>query len=192
MADGNAASRESKTGFKLQSIVSCVAILIAIVLVCVSVVLDPAQAANGFTARTQIVSQYTLPTFSDTSFLDELDKDIEDYTIEGLADIFASDEDKRRAAIRYKYASEVRVNEYGQTYGSGLAGDPYTGEGVPDLVLVTATNGNDGYIYSDTYRYYMKLIDTMPLDEVRSIPELCSIPVYDSDGRTQIGIYQLL
>lgn len=67
------------------------------------------------------------------------------------------------AEVRAKYQSEVQVNEYGQTYGSELAGDPNTGEGVPELISVMATNGKDGYMYfSDVQKIYQRDFTVTP------------------------------
>lgn len=70
---------------------------------------------------------------------------------------------QKLAEVRAKYQSEVRVNEYGQTYGSELAGDPNTGEGVPDLISVMASNGKDGYMYfSDVQKIYQRDFTVTP------------------------------
>jgi hypothetical protein len=80
--------------------------------------------------------------------------------------------------ISARYATSVTtewgVNENGQTYGTPNE------NGMPDLQAAQATNGKIGYIYFD---------DLMPTDPALQGDH--DIPVYDTDGTTQIGVFHL-
>jgi hypothetical protein len=77
------------------------------------------------------------------------------------------------------------VNASGQTYGSTANGDN------PDLVAVVATNGKQGYVYATG------LITPQPANPSEALawqqtpqpPKV--VPVYESDGKTQIGEFAL-
>jgi hypothetical protein len=70
--------------------------------------------------------------------------------------------------------TEWGVNANGQTYGTPNE------NGMPDLQAAQATNGKIGYIYFD---------DLMPTDPALQGDH--DIPVYESDGVTQIGVFHL-
>lgn len=164
--------------------------------------------------------------------------------------------------VREQYfTAQIQVNEYGQTYGSELASDLETGEGTPDLVATRATNGKDGYCYTEELNAIRdldlgltkeQLAVVKPMQERRIAQAFCDlaatrygvsdlnvevayaafegfdgtdaavsracqtiaggrlsedqfkelyvaatepptipIPVYESDGRTQIGVYMM-
>jgi hypothetical protein len=80
--------------------------------------------------------------------------------------------------ISARYATSVTtawgVNENGQTYGTPNE------NGMPDLQAAQATNGKIGYIYFD---------DLMPTDPALDVDR--DIPVYESDGTTQIGVFHI-
>lgn len=90
------------------------------------------------------------------------------------------------------YASTARIpystNASGQTYGAdgGQGGSPLH---EPDLVAVQATNGKLGYAYAS------QLNGPTPTSPAQAIAENSqrsrTIPVYESDGRTQIGQFKV-
>lgn len=82
------------------------------------------------------------------------------------------------------------TNEAGQTYGfidQGLISDD---QQRPQLVMVTTDDGEDGFAY------YLELFPNAgvesPLEaEASNHPESYSVPVYEVDGKTQIGFHTL-
>lgn len=83
---------------------------------------------------------------------------------------------------------QYEVNEFGLTFGR--AGLVESVEMEPDLILAVATNGQVGYVYNDQ------------LDPPAKSPEQAEkvtqqsdqgyqIPVYLSDGVTEIGVFQV-
>lgn len=80
-------------------------------------------------------------------------------------------------------AARVRVNEAGHTYGSAV--DAARPEDEPDLILVMATNGREGYVWKKD------LDDPTPAnpDDAarRGKPAQRTIKVYASDGTTVVG-----
>lgn len=95
-------------------------------------------------------------------------------------------------------AGTFAVNEFGQTYGGvpDLEPESYNYDMPatefyetywPDLVSVRATNGKDGYVYRDE----LIIVPTNPeeaakLDQSEKEP----LTVYESDGRTVVGIWE--
>lgn len=81
-------------------------------------------------------------------------------------------------------------NANGQTYGA--QGDSPV---APDLILATATNGKDGYIYSKDLAAADGSTVTNPSQAVKWTQEHAGkdtyIPVYKSDGKTKIGVFQI-
>ena len=78
------------------------------------------------------------------------------------------------------------VNDSGQTYG--VQGDSPV---APDLVRVMATNGKEGYAFSTELQGPQP---TSPADAAKnfSTPRPSrQVPVYLSDGKTQIGVFQV-
>ena len=95
-------------------------------------------------------------------------------------------------------ADGFAVNEFGQTYG-GLPDPDSASDALPmdaeefyktywpDLVSVRATNGKDGYVYRDE----LIVVPASPeeavkLDQIEKEP----LTVYESDGRTVIGVFE--
>jgi hypothetical protein len=79
-------------------------------------------------------------------------------------------------------------NAQGLTYGSQLYATLERGE--PDLILATATNGKDGYVLRTD------LEGPMPGSPQEALSQQAAqagkdrvIPVYQSDGTTQIGVF---
>lgn len=159
----NNPKKTRKRGFSGTATFASLAIVAAIVAAGVSVVKDPVQAALGFQAQTQVVAGYGLPV--DEAGLEALGINVDDYTLEELSEMFADDQAIGQAAIREKLQGEMQVNEYGQTYGSALAGDSNTGEGIPDLIEVVATNGKTGYVYAEEIRNQRNAMDAMSPDQ---------------------------
>ena len=87
------------------------------------------------------------------------------------------------------------VNANGQTYGSDMGIE--NPEDAPDLILIRASNGKEGYSYKEevyaqnTYADYEvkleKFREAMKKDPDVKVITLHSIPVYESDGKTVIG-----
>lgn len=74
-------------------------------------------------------------------------------------------------AVGYSLSPELPTNASGQTYGT--YGDVEAGA-IPDLIAIVADNGLEGYALYEQF----SAVDA---------PD--SIPVYDVDGATQIGIF---
>lgn len=90
------------------------------------------------------------------------------------------------------------VNEFGQTYG-GIPDPDSTSDALPmdadefyetywpDLVSVRATNGKDGYVYRDEFI----VVPASPEEALElSQSEKEPLTVYESDGRTVVGIWE--
>lgn len=76
--------------------------------------------------------------------------------------------------------TEWGVNDRGQTYGVQNA------SGTPDLVAAMATNGEEGYVFAT------ELTGPQPANPSEAAtfqPTARTIPVYESDGVTQIGVF---
>lgn len=90
--------------------------------------------------------------------------------------------EEARAAL--PESARIRTNPSGETYGSAV--DAAKPQDEPDLILVVATNGKEGYVRRSD----------LELPEPRT-PEMAarrgddpaprSLRVYESDGRTEIG-----
>jgi hypothetical protein len=78
--------------------------------------------------------------------------------------------------------TEWKINAKGETYGVEVVG-----RGTPDLLAVIATNGAKGYVYSSQ----MKETDpASPEEAAKNLPKpQREIPVYLSDGTTQVGVF---
>lgn len=85
-------------------------------------------------------------------------------------------------------ATDLNVNESGQTYGAVRQEiiDNRLVEVVPDLVEVALPDGRVGYIYKDVYT---RVPDVDNPDEALEWEEtsFSDEPIYESDGKTQIG-----
>jgi hypothetical protein len=77
------------------------------------------------------------------------------------------------------------TNAKGQTYGSGLDATADTGE--PDLIAAWATNGRQGYVLRTDLDGPMPTSPSQAVAMNSAPPR--TIPVYDSDGVTQIGVF---
>jgi hypothetical protein len=94
----------------------------------------------------------------------------------------APDGTRWRLVTRY-VASRVApfaVNENGQTYGV------FNGREFPDLTPVVATNGREGYAYSDDLALFPP---DPPASTSPAAPR--TVPVYESDGETVIGEFRI-
>jgi hypothetical protein len=90
--------------------------------------------------------------------------------------------------------TEFGVNANGQSYG--ITGDP---RGEPDLIAVVATNGRQGYVYraeleeadgTSAVRQFDSPDDAVAWQEANA-GIVQSVPVYESDGTTQIGEFRV-
>ena len=98
--------------------------------------------------------------------------------------------DRWRATVFYASTGRTpyKTNANGQTYGTdgGAPGGPLD---EPDLEAVQATNGKVGYAYAT------QLNGPTPTSPAQAIAEnnqpARTIPVYQSDGRTQIGQFKV-
>ncbi|MEF2560461.1 MAG: hypothetical protein U0M96_05175 [Eggerthellaceae bacterium] len=75
---------------------------------------------------------------------------------------------------------EYQINDHGETYGSLMFANEIGEE--PDLIAVLATNNKEGYIYSEDF-------NNVALDD--GLAEDSTIPVYDKNGLTLIGEFEL-
>lgn len=93
---------------------------------------------------------------------------------------------------------EFAVNEFGQTYGGlpdpdaasdalPMDAEEYYETYWPDLVSVYATNGKEGYVYRDE----LFVVPANPEEAVKlSQIEKEPLTVYESDGRTVVGVFE--
>ncbi|WP_077490691.1 hypothetical protein [Sinomonas mesophila] len=96
-----------------------------------------------------------------------------------------------RWQLKAEYVKQERtewgVNARGETYGVEIPG-----VGVPDLLAVIATNGREGYVYARDLSGGPG--PTSPEDAAKNFSKPRpprEIPVYLSDGETQIGIFEV-
>jgi hypothetical protein len=98
-------------------------------------------------------------------------------------------EPESRWQLTAKYVKQERtewgINAKGETYG---VESPEKGS--PDLIAVIATTGGSGYVYAR--ELYGGPMPTSPEDATKNYPNpiLREIPVYLSDGETQIGVFE--
>lgn len=98
-------------------------------------------------------------------------------------------EPESRWQLTAKYVKQERsewgVNAKGQTYGVESQE-----KGAPDLIAVIATSGGSGYVYAR--ELHGGPMPTSPEDAAKNFPNpiLKEIPVYLSDGETQIGVFK--
>lgn len=81
-------------------------------------------------------------------------------------------------------SARIRVNAFGETYGSAV--DAATPQDEPDLILVVTTKGQEGYVR----RSDLELPEPKTPEEAARrgrdhVPR--SLRVYQADGRTEIG-----
>jgi hypothetical protein len=75
--------------------------------------------------------------------------------------------------------NELKVNEYGQTYGPDVLGSV--------LVEVISDQGEIGYVYRED----LEITEANTINEALQNEEVCRIKVYENDGRTEIGTFTL-
>lgn len=93
---------------------------------------------------------------------------------------------------------EIKENENGQTYGSDLATIEY--DNGPDLISVEMENGKTGYVYRDEFydnanqpnnpeeaMAYMEKVEK----NIKKYGYYRAIPVYEEDGKTEIGSFKI-
>ena len=93
---------------------------------------------------------------------------------------------------------EIKENENGQTYGSNLATTEYGNE--PDLILVEIDDGKNGHVYKDDFYdtknqpnnpeeavAYMEMVEK----NIKKNGYYRAIPVYEEDGKTEIGSFKI-
>lgn len=96
-----------------------------------------------------------------------------------------------RVTATYAASSETQwaVNAKGETYGVANS------HGEPDLMGVVATNGREGYAYTTALNTAGGPLPTSPEEAVARTKanegRTFSVPVYESDGQTQIGIFTI-
>jgi hypothetical protein len=87
---------------------------------------------------------------------------------------------------------DFSVNENGQTFGSSA--DSVLPCEFPDLIGVVATNGREGYIYFtdsiDHPSYVPRSMEEQQAMREQGHTVYRTVPVYDVDGRTQIGEFE--
>jgi hypothetical protein len=88
------------------------------------------------------------------------------------------------------------VNPNGLTFGSAADSDKPSDE--PDLIQASATNGKTGYILksdldavdgTDAAKNFKSPEDAVAWQESSAAQDDHSIPVYEADGKTQIGVF---
>ncbi|HIY64734.1 MAG TPA: hypothetical protein H9830_00480 [Candidatus Agrococcus pullicola] len=88
--------------------------------------------------------------------------------------------------------SAYSTNSEGLTYGS--AADAPTPQSEPDLILVVATNGQEGYVLKEDLDAASGANVGSPEEAVewqKSQPSHTSISVFESDGKTVIGEFSI-
>lgn len=111
--------------------------------------------------------------------------------IGGVAIAKGSDSTSTQAAVQ-SATTDWPVNERGQTYGSEVKAQSEAD--VPDLVSVVATNGKHGYCLNSQLNATPEPPKTAEEAEAMMRAVLCEvtvIPVYESDGTTQIGVFEV-
>ena len=91
-------------------------------------------------------------------------------------------EPKMKTALGSKYAT----NDHGQTYGTLSTGVLTPPEDYPDLVGVVASNGNEGYALASDVFGDLTVPDS-PGEAVERNTSPSRVPVFQSDGQTQVG-----
>ncbi len=101
----------------------------------------------------------------------------------------ASPEVTWRLTATYATSTETawKINDKGETYGV------VNSHGEPTLIAVVATNGQQGYTYGTDLANAGGPPPTSPDEAVARSKanqgKTFSVPVYESDGRTQIGVF---
>lgn len=88
-----------------------------------------------------------------------------------------------------KTPPSYQSNDSGLTYGSAI--EAVSPESEPDLILVVATNGREGYSYKTELDKATGAIDFKSPEEAIAWQEAnagpIAVPVYEKDGKTVIG-----
>jgi len=92
---------------------------------------------------------------------------------------------KLTATYVHTEQTEWGVNARGETFG--VEND----DGTPDLVAVIATNGREGYAYDDELSEPQPKSLPEALAQASAYPNGRDVPVYESDGQTQIGTFHI-
>jgi hypothetical protein len=92
-----------------------------------------------------------------------------------------------KLAARYLHTEKTPwgVNARGQTFG--VEND----DGSPDLVAAVATNGRQGYVLNSELLGPQPTSPADALAQNNAHPNGRDIPVYESDGQTQIGTFHI-
>ena len=90
----------------------------------------------------------------------------------------------------HRQPTSLATNAAGQTYGID------SNNGHPDLIAATATNGRDGYVVAKQLASAGACSNAKtPAENVRCTEDRAgktvTVPVYESDGKTQIGVFQI-
>ena len=110
----------------------------------------------------------------------------------GGASIAKGSESASAQAAADAQVTDWPVNAKGQTYGSEAKAKSTAD--VPDLIAVMATNGKIGYCLDSQLNAKPESPKTAEEAETQLRNALCKgkvIPVYDSDGVTKIGVFQI-
>lgn len=111
---------------------------------------------------------------------------------------FANSQNDLGDIVNDENVYEIKENENGQTYGSELAATEY--DNGPDLISVEIENGKTGYVYRDEFydnanqpnnpeeaMAYMEMVEK----NVKEYGYYKLIPVYEEDGKTEIGSFKI-
>lgn len=84
---------------------------------------------------------------------------------------------------------EFPINQYGETYGSALKATSPDNE--PDLIKAYGIDGTLGYVKSSDLKGVQPKTPQEALDLQAKTPSSRKIPLYESDGKTVIGEFQI-
>lgn len=111
---------------------------------------------------------------------------------------FANSQNDLGDIVNDENVYEIKENENGQTYGSELSATEY--DNGPDLISVEMENGKAGYVYRDEFydnanqpnnpeeaMAYMEMVEK----NVKEYGYYKLIPVYEEDGKTEIGSFKI-
>lgn len=102
-----------------------------------------------------------------------------DYSQEQIEELDAQLKNQQFSNDDIANLNELKVNEYGQTYGPDVLGS--------DLVEVISNQGEIGYVY----RGDLEVTEANTINEALKNEEVCRIKVYENDGRTEKGTFTL-
>lgn len=113
-------------------------------------------------------------------------------------DSYANSQSNLDNIINNEKMYEIKENENGQTYGSDLASTDY--DNGPDLISVEMEDGKTGYVYRDEFydnankpnnpeeaMAYMDMVEK----NIKKYGYYKLIPVYNEDGKTEIGSFKI-